>query len=653
LVEAQEQLVREEGGLLPVRVVEGLTQDDHARLSDVLDAKGKLPAPRALHERYDIKPLNMAKWRDDIGYVTDEHIVQVGPLLSACVIYHPKDMTTKTASAAVRCVQPGDWYINKPPEEQPPDVVSQGWDVPRIARFRKEISAKLKRYTSVCKATVFSAKNIARFVSQMPFICELKNGKMSRERFLELLGDMRKATGLPSLKGNIKLEITSKPGKSGRIVIDCSLERTVVETVVAYVFDHMLFEHCRDISIKGQSRAEVLDQISVEFSKPIPGLRNPVIPELDQTGFDGHNRTYPSAPGKDERVGVFASLMSVYHHVATCISRTSNECWSSFTVHVGDQDTKGRAYLKFAGHGSTWKALILLLYMLSGRKITSSGNFWAELFLALAAYVDDPAQIWLHDLSTFDFKWIVKAIGKTPLYYRPRLEGDDVLARQDGRLQSAERREYAKRFFLETGFEAKLVFAVGTKDKPARAEFVGVHFVVVNGATIPKLWVPAVARGLISSGGYCAKAATPPTQVQGHIALSLLSRAIGFAGRCEPAARYLFALAAEHQAQWMREIAPTLRGEVTLDGYHAEARGIEGKGYAALSEMYAELVSKSLPLSEQLLLLATSVEKDISNSDFARWNASAAACTPSTPAYDVLAQMPTPLIEVFGKTLVS
>jgi hypothetical protein len=347
-------------------------------------------------------------------------------------------------------------------------------------------------------------------------------------------------------------------------------------------------------------------------------------------------------------------MAELFHHVASVIPRSNNELWANFSV-VEDQDKAGRAYLKFKGTGDKkqqWTALIKELYMLSGRKITSSGNFLCELCILLCCFVENPERVFtVGGLDTFD--WTFRCSDGRSRYFRCWLEGDDALARADAWFSTPD----AKARFIQAcvwmGFEAKLVVVIGTDAKPARAEFVGAHFLSIGGKTFRRFWVPDIARGLVSVGGYCLdpNCLDAATQCQ-QIAVSMASRALGYAGRCDPAAKYVLSLAADWAAS-ATAIKSTVQTEVVAGGFQAEQRGIDGMGYAQLLALCEQRsTTDAFSYAHQAKLASASVEGDVSAVEFARWLASSSSFTVESCPLDVLESLPSALAGRFVSTAI-
>lgn len=646
LIREQDAKAKEEGGLLPVRVYENMTRADVESIKEHLFKSGRLANIeeyiRPMHDILMLGEVRMKKHREDVKYILKDYVRRVGPLLSNTVVWETKDYVTKTIAAAYRCITPGSWEVAlMDPEDEPANAE------------KRALQKRINRFFAGARRVVFTEHAINKWVLRCPLIEELR-GKYTMESMLQCIDHMRAELYMRPATANLKMEVTTKGGKSPRIVIDCGAERTIVETIVAWVFDHVLFDYLGKASIKGKDRTTCLDQITTECSWP---LKFPTcLIELDQTGFDAHNRCWAklnAPPGEDSCDGVFPQMINLYHLVACAIPRTCNELWANFSVIEG-QDRAGRAYLKFKGEDKkqSWTALLKELYMLSGRKITSSGNFLSELCILLTSYTSDPERIFeVGGLDTFN--WMFRCADGKQRFFRCWLEGDDALARADAWFARPE----VKARFLQAckwmGFEAKLVVVTGTRELPARAEFVGAHFLCINGTTYPKFWVPDIARGVVSVGAYCLdpNCLDPAVQCQ-QIAVSMASRAVGFAGRCEPASNYIMALASEW-ARCASDIDAGVSAKVVTGGYHAESRGIDGMGFDQLKAMHAEGNTKyAFTYAQQTSLAAASLQGQVTPQEFSRWLANSSSFTVDSEPLDVLESLPSALAASFVSTAI-
>lgn len=628
LIDLQEQIVHEHDGELPVRMITNLTDTDKIILSD-LSSDGTFPADRPGSHVISAEVCIMPGWTKDLILRYTGHIFRAAPLVSNTVVWDWKDVLTKAAAATVRVRQPGRWKLDDPTSDADPTG-----PVPAIEhqRSRAQVKRSIREFWKNLRNKVFSPVEIKTFVAHLPFIEELKSDKLTAERFMQLLNEMRADVGLPPVSANVKPEITCKPGKPPRIVMDCGLESSVTETIVAYVFDKLLFRHVGPASVKGRPRSECLDEITTECSVNKSGRKRCFV-ELDQTGFDGHNRVYAAPPGCSERVGIYLELAELFEYISVQIPKSSNECWKKFTVIASDTSAQTRHYLRFKSDNpkERWRATIEEIYMYSGKKYTSSGNWVCEACIDLCCNVFNPEIIWDQPLKNFNY--IFKAFDHSRnVFYRFWLEGDDQFGWAD--ILIARHAPLAALLYSDLGFEIKRVILELT-GVDERAEFVGVHMLVRDGCTVPKMWVPDVARSLICSGAYLSTPDLSYQQHCGNMALSLMSRAVMMVGRCDPAAMYLRANA----RHWAKRSGASLES-ARLDTFKAEAWGHSDSGYTALKAQYNQLEAGGFTGSNQQRLLACSLQSTVSDECWARFVGNAPGVSPLSAASEVVTWFP-------------
>jgi hypothetical protein len=627
---AQEIDADEHDGKLQIRQVANLTDEDIVTLTK-LKASGNLPPPRVLHELWERARLIMPGWRPGLLAVYRDHVFQAGPLLSNTVIWDHKDVITKAASATNRVLAGGRWALD--------DVLdpSAHPDNPRRLRARNKVRSNLRKFWTACTTKVFSQGKIASFVSAMPLVEEIRSPKLSSERFFDIYDEMRAHLGLPPITANIKEEVVAKHKKSGRIVFDTGLESSVTMTITAYVFDHMLFDHVGGASIKHKPRDQAINEIVKACSTNINGILK-VIVELDQTGFDGHNRIYdvPDGKGGVKRVGIMYELCCLLEHVASCIAKSANDCWRKVSVML-DNDVNGkRHYIKFKSDDiiARWKGVIEELSQLSGKNTTSSGNWISEASIDLCVNVGNPEIIWDQKLDdNFSWKFTQFEDTRKSVYYRCWLEGDDQLGHGDEHI--ADHAPLAALLYEDLGFEAKRVI-LNTPGVYQRAEFVGVHILVRDGLTVPGMWMPDVSRALICSGAYIAETTATTDVNVANCALSLLSRAVMFAGKCDAAASYLRALS-DHWASLSSDAA---LDAARLSTYKAHAWGHADSSYRALCTAYDDSLANALPFCQQTKLLSCSLQAEVEPEETAFFSANAPGILPHTNSSAVFSFLP-------------
>lgn len=504
---------------------------------------------------------------------------------------------------------------------------------------------RLASYDSVMMRRVFSFANIRKSIQNLPFFAELGNAKLTTDKFLEIFNALDVV--LPKRYANIKLEATAKPSKPARLVYDEGLPRTVINTVVAHVFEDIYFAPCHfgRASIKYKPRAEAIQSIVEECSIDCPAACGFL--EVDQTGFEYHQTTEKAENGELE--GLLVSELNILERIFICLTEMHvnkssyalilKEMADAVVVAKGKPDPKQEdANLKdpFARDVRTDK-----FFRTSGHKLTSGGNHYQETKCTTCVFMDDPGD-WLN-------KWLnhcgrhpnLKALaqdqpiplraissngglptvrGKVP--FRPWMEGDDAMVRTSHKFCTEDCRRAAQELYAELGLNAKIKTVTGGSGRNAkaeRAEFVGEHFMIRNGRMHKGRHCADVKRAFTTC---CANSTdTPKDQLAGkYYSKALTLTAVPFAAQAMAAI-----------ARWHAENNGTAGYAVNWHGKDDTA------SYASLRDAFEEAIQVSETRTSRDIaeLLSVSLEEKVSHEDIAK--ASSVFCSDlvTGPDYDV------------------
>lgn len=596
----QEAEVKELGAV-PTRVAVNYKLED-------LQQIGK--PPRFVRPAAESRELLKMEWSPKWGLyevrgTMERTAYRVGPILGAACVYNNKDVITRTAAAAARLIVK-DW-VYKPSDE---------------------LRQRLKVYSESAKRCLFTKNNVERALRKTPMWEALGNAKLNQDRFLELVEDMAMSHDLEFIKAELKFEVTAKPGKAPRIIMNEGLRRTVANVLVVSVFESIVFDHFHRCSIKHQGKDDMADRVSHWFSQA-PNGRKMCGVEVDQTAFDIHERAFQRSDGTGLD-GLCADEVDIFEHIYTLIGRVRLPN-PDVTEGVIEEMRKGKTNVEFQAKGEArrarWKAILLFWLRKSGWRGTSGFNFWKEKQATLCVMTKNPQKIFTSGpLDSFDF--VFTGLDGKPMFLKPILEGDDFAGHAERRIM--EFKTQIEEGYTSLGLEAKLKFVVGTAEKPARLEFVGLHFLMIDGLTVPRLWVPDVFRGLVTSG----VSVTSSPDVAGTVCGAFWMRAVMCAGRCDPMGAYYAALAGEWAA---RAGVPT-----SITGHDVEALfKTPTINTDTLAEMYNyRFTNPALTTRHQLDLLKASLECDITAHEMAVWASAAHTVTVETEAADVYPMLP-------------
>jgi hypothetical protein len=279
------------------------------------------------------------------------------------------------------------------------------------------------------------------------------------------------------------------------------------------------------LSIKGQAREKVLRTFVKEFSTfkaTETGSANPddnksIGVENDQTGMEVHTRSAGDVPGS------MSQLLGLVHKVNLHLKDRLQASFAGMHNARLYADEKFGMTVTFSrkvnGHYKTFRARFPDAFMTSGWALTSGGNYVDGQIAIYSAVCMNPERLFAFDKTTkrcllldgkHDFEFDSIPVIDTPvspaivepssepavvceprsrkIRFRNAAEGDDGFGQMSRIMQNAQSDIVAN--FADIGFSAKLKLVV-----TGRGEFIGAHFALVDGLTVPTLgFVPAIAR---------------------------------------------------------------------------------------------------------------------------------------------------------------
>lgn len=496
-----------------------------------------------------------------------------------------------------------------------------------------EMKSRLDAYDVVMLRRVFSKARIVSTVSKLPFFAELGNAKLTPDKFLSVFDALE--TELPERYANIKLEATAKPAKVARLVYDEGLPRTVINTVVAHVFEEIYFssECFGRASIKHVPREEAIDSIVKECSSDPPRGHTGGFIEVDQTGFEYHQTISEDVPSGTLK-GLMVTEMVILTRIFECISdmhinrrsyaQVLNEMAAACVVAKGKPD-QNHEHASVRDPFST-KIKTRHFFRTSGHRLTSAANHFQEMRATVCVHLKDPGE-WLNQWLGYCGRNFNNSAtlgnGAVPLtslvtesglscvlgkvFFRPWMEGDDAAVRVSGKMCTPQARDEAAAKYAELGLDAKVKSLTGGSGKDAkfeRLEFVGEHIMVLRGKTLVGRHCADVKRAFTTCS---ANASSTPVD---QLASKYYSKALTLTG-IPFAAQAMAAIARYHAEQ---------HGTADYsDGWQGSSTAAS---YASLKQRFDEKIAASSirPTREVADMLACSLEakvtaKDICNAD--------------------------------------
>lgn len=512
----------------------------------------------------------------------------------------------------------------------------------------EEMRARLDSYDSVMLKRVFSKSRIISTVANLPFFAELGNAKLTPDKFLatfEALG-----TTLPERYANIKLEATAKPAKVARLVYDEGLPRTVINTVVAHVFEEIYFsDECFGrASIKHVPREEAISAIVKECSSDPPRGHTGGFIEVDQTGFEYH-QTIAEDQASGTLQGLMVTEMVILTRIFECISEMhiNKKCYAEVLAEMAAAcvTAKGKPDLnqEHASVRDPFSAKIKTrhFFRTSGHRLTSGANHYQEMRATVCVHLKDPGAWltrWLGYCGRNFNSSATLGHGAVPLtslvtesglscvlgnvFFRPWMEGDDAAVRVSGKMCTPQARDEAAAKYAELGLDAKVKNITGGSGKDAkfeRLEFVGEHIMVLRGKTLVGRNCADVKRAFTTCSANAS--GTPPDQ----LASKYYSKALTLTGI--PFAAQAMAAIARHHAEQSG----------TADYADGWQGSTSASTFASLKQRFDDKIAASSirPTREVADMLACSLEAKVTANDISRADSTFTDDLCTGPGHDV------------------
>lgn len=631
LAAAQEARVEANDGMIAARV---LLPTPEQRAAAYADLGRPEPPPRV---PLDAEPMPGVFVKGmQVGFSPLEPIGRrIGPLVGEGVIWEHRHQDTAVASAAAR--------------------------MRRVHEFNpdNELRARMVKWDNAAKTHVFTRSRVADAMRNLPELELLGNAKLNPEKLEESLVQLLTDNNVPVPKANVKVEVTAKPAKPARVVVDCNLLGTVCDLLVVKVFEYIWDAHDSDGNAKHRRREDVLDDMSEAFGTPfnMHGRVEPqLIVEIDHGAYEYHQTSACDPAGEPE--GFLFDETELLMHIARHMDRVRDQCAGLWWTNIQPEKCGKRTTICFArpaGDGvlsrERFMAVWNYAFRKSGKRITSSGNRWNGKKAMFCAFTKDGHRYLMdgHDDRYHTREMcekpppstrahVYRGLDDRPIYIRPCAEGDDLAAAASRRVASSSYDELVRKNFQMLGFDIKLFFRIGTERHPDMCEFIGTHTLVVNGYTLKGFWTPDIARNLVKLG---------PTVTQASDwALAALathaSRARMFAGRMDAMA----ILSARVGLGWAAQLGD-LEADFTVKDGIAEQLGmapnttVSGKFLTEIIEgtFYDVRDGPPLTIQQQYRLFRATVGH-CTYPEFCRWTGSVTGVTSQTRGDEVLRLLP-------------
>lgn len=581
-----EDLVSEHGGMYPQVKYKSM---DTSLVEHFKSLTSRDP-PKAAATDVDIMespPPYILASGGDYGVIYSEAARKVGPIVVPPLVFTNKDTLTTCVGAAARSV---------------PDV---------------RLNEKSDAYKSYCRAmiacsdNVFTERAIRSALGRCPPLEELvwkKLGARSTEEINKLLSADYVDVFRQYRQGMTKMEgVVKRDPKPPRVIQDEGFVLLCINARTAWVFEEVLFDAMREMSIKHRRRDEVLQSIAERFSRK----RLQTVFEVDQTAFEYHETT-------NGEFGLLTPIFSIHRriwNVAVKYSSEQAEMVTAYNARIA-ADSKGMSYQVRMVDGRTYTFNFQDFYLPSGWRFTSSVNYLVETVATYTAFTLNPEHLFAVNRGGELYlrkghRHVYKLIDEQEGHLEAVFEGDDGLGQTD--LSMLDQKSVIEGRYASLGLKTKLKFIV-----QGRAEFIGTHFRVVSGKTDPRSsWTPDIKRGMAKMGVYAGKARG--AEFAPAVAARFLSLARAYAGKCSPLAASFLSLGKHWQA---KSAIP----DVTLDYALSQIfDGTEGS-VVCLSTLLVTAeseVQRDVNLQAELPMVNISLERDgaraITPAIYSRW----------------------------------
>jgi hypothetical protein len=617
-----------------------------------------------------------AQPKADIGLTMHKsHVRRTGPLLRQPVVFNTRSQVTKLAGAEGR---------------SDPNVTADTGSS-AYARFSKAMESAVKN--------VFTDQRIDEVLLNISSWDAAAYGKFTWQEVNDAKDRWLLKGNAAERKASLKDEVVFKTGKFPRQIQDEGINLFVVNQIVGTVFQEILFGHGtigEDASIKHRPKADRLDEIASELRTCGLGikekLKKPCVLEVDQTGMELHTRCRWSKK-KKKYVGNFSFVYQIYHKILERMKVQGNDFPMISGFECSLEEMKNGVYFVIKPSHAAAKLLTPKpiqirfedVYMLSGNLMTSAANFLNEFVLTLASVARNPEKLfdcitvpssdlplmstacssrvisianalgkqesaWFH-ADKFDWKFLSAhetitdakgAVHPVEIVIRLFIEGDDVIGCSEGVKAFQTKIEEA---FRALGMDTKLKLV-----ETGRAEFVGTHFVCVDGI-LGSEWTPDFARTLGKVGvTLCADDAKAFDVILARYA----SLALMFRGRDEA----MYTLLKNLFFSWYTDMVARsvdlvdLHGDIwenpgllTVDT--VDRIGIQGNFKVPLQSIVDVLNEKVsfTSVAEACRLLGCSLEADISQDEYVKMLGAFSGVTRHTTGGDLVRYLPISLVK--------
>lgn len=562
----------------------------------------------------------------DTAVVAKPNAVKIGPILGVPQIHSHGDTLTKVAVAEKR---------TKPNKEyQPQSATAQ----------------RVRRFWYLLDKNHFTTSNMRRAYTELFGDCSLEEilrKKFSEKQIMETIEAMEVSDGsgkdISKRKANVKFEVTAKPKKAPRGVIDNGIELLALNVVAGHLFEYLIMNKGLDVAsvevdgkpndkrrikprgflhannIKGEAREHVLDRLLREYAQATK--EETCCFEVDQTGMEIHER-YNKYTG-----GLLHGPYKILQKIHEFLMRRHESRLSHLhhaKIYFDAQHGMRYKFVLGGKNGFNLTAKFPDLPMDSGWLLTSVINAINEFAATFCCFCANPDELFtktknpqgffeLHIMKG-DHHWTFTSVPlkcadgtyrSFKILWKMKVEGDDGAGLTARILAEFENYKIIEANYAELGLDSKLKLIVN-----GRLEFIGAHMLVKDGKTdVSFPWSPAISRSMLKLGTIASSEITEQAMIARSLSLAYM-----FAGRVNALCMvFLYQADARIQALKKKGISD-LTTKVQAYSSEQYAFDVEAGTVLSLSDLFERTVKKCQvacpPVEVQCRMLTISYECD-------------------------------------------
>lgn len=562
----------------------------------------------------------------DTAVVAKPNAIKIGPILGVPQIHSHGDTLTKVAVAEKR---------TKPNKEYQP---------------QSSTAQRLRRFWHLLDKNHFTTSNMKRAYTELfgeHSLEEILRKKFSEKQIKEAMDSMEISDSygrdISKRKANVKFEVTPKPGKPPRGVIDNGIELLALNVVAGHLFEYLIMNKGVEVAtvevdgkpnqrrrvkprgflhannIKGEAREHVLDRLLKEYAQATK--EETCCFEVDQTGMEIHER-YNKFTG-----GLLHGPYKILQKIHEFLMRRHEARLSHLhhaKIYFDAQHGMRYKFVLGGKNGYNLTAKFPDLPMDSGWLLTSVVNAINEFAATFCCFCANPDELFtkcknpqgffeLHIMKgdhhwTFTSVPLKQADGtykSIKIIWKMKVEGDDGAGLTARILAQFENYKIIEANYAELGLDSKLKLIVD-----GRLEFIGVHMLVKDGKTdVSFPWSPAISRSMLKLGTLASNEITEQAMIARSLSLAYM-----FAGRVN-ALCMVFLYQAESRIEALKKKGiKDLTSKVQAYSAEQYAFDVETGTVLSLSELLNRTITKCQmvcpPVEVQCRMLTISYECD-------------------------------------------